>query len=241
MEFLRDREALSRLANKATQSRSNWYEIKAKSDDEAEIFIYSEIGWMGASSEEFIGELKDITTPRVSVRINSMGGSVFEAVAIYNALREHPSFITTRVDAVAASAASVIAQAGDHRVMLDASEMMIHEAHGVALGATASDMRELADLLDRQNDKIAAIYARAAGDGRKKSHFQALMSAGESNMGTWMTPEEAVTEGLADEVVKPSAKEPPAPTVEPEPEASTTTDFSSLFVDDPDDFEWVTN
>lgn len=234
MEFLRDREALARLSNRATEARSNWYEIKAKADDRAEIFIYSEIGYIGATSEEFLAELKDITAANIDVRINSLGGSVFEAVAIYNALRAHPADITTQVDAIAASAASVIAQAGNHRVMMESSEMMIHEAHGVALGATSSNMRELADILDKQNEKIAEIYARGKGDMRSKKKFLSMMSAGEANMGTWFTPEETVKEGLADEVRKPVKA---SATVEPQGTITEqAVDFSDLF--NRDDYEW---
>ena len=119
MEFLRDREAFSQLANKAgLNTHDNWYEIDNSADDEAIIYVYSEIGYFGATAEEFVAELKDITAPKITVRINSLGGSIFETIGIFNALRSHPAQITTQVDAVAASAASVIVQAGDNRVML---------------------------------------------------------------------------------------------------------------------------
>lgn len=241
MEFLRDREAFSQLANKAGLiTRDNWYEIDNRSDDdEAIIYVYSEIGYFGATAEEFVTELKDITAPKITVRINSLGGSVFETIGIFNALRQHPAKITTQVDAVAASAASVIVQAGDNRVMLDNSEMMIHEAHGIAIGATAADMREMADILDNQTIKVAEIYAKRKGDGRTKGHFLALMRAGASNMGTWFSAKETVSEGLADEVVTPKTKT--DNTVEEPAETSTTpTDFTVLFNTDPEDFEWST-
>jgi ATP-dependent protease ClpP protease subunit len=239
MEFLRDREQLTRLANRVSVDRSNWFEINAKADDRAEIFVYSDIGWIGATAEDFIAQLKDVTAPDISVRINSMGGSVFDGIAIYNALRSHPAHITTQVDSMAASIASVIAQAGDHRVMVEASEMMIHEATGIALGATESDMRELADLLRNQTEKIAGIYANGKGDGRSKSHFLTLMRAGGSNLGTFLTPQEAVDEGLADEVFSPPTKS-RNQSPSPDTETKTPVDFASVFVDDPDEFEWFT-
>ncbi len=238
-EFLRDREAFSQLANKAgLNTRDNWYEIKAKSDDEAIVYIYDDIAWYGASADELIKELKDITAPKITVRINSLGGSVFEGIAIFNALRLHPAEVTTQVDSIAASIASVIAQAGDNRVMLDASEMMIHEATGIAIGATESDMIELAGILKNQTEKIAEIYAKRKGDGRSKNHFLTLMRAGGANMGTWLSPKETVSEGLADEVVTPKTKteakvEEPVKTSEP-------ADFTDLFNTDPEDFEWST-
>ncbi len=237
MDITRDREAFALIANRADISRSNWYEISNKAEDRAEIFIYSEIGWLGATAEEFASELKDVTSPNIDVRINSTGGSVFDGIAIYNALRSHPAHVTTRVDAIAASIASVIAQAGDERIMLDSSEMMIHEATGLALGATAADMRELAEVVDNQSDKIAGIYAQANGDGRTKSHFLSLMRAGGSNLGTWLSAHEAVDEGLADSVFTPKTKE-AAPDEPAEPvDAKTAVDFSSVFDIDLDEYE----
>ncbi len=238
MEFLRDREAFSQLANKAGLStRDNWYEIDNRSDDEAVIYVYSEIGYFGATAEEFVAELKDITAPKITVRINSLGGSIFETIGIFNALRSHPAQIITQVDAIAASAASVIVQAGDNRIMLDNSEMMIHEAHGIAVGATAADMREMAEILDNQTNKIAEIYAKRKGDGRSKNHFLTLMRAGASNIGTFFNAKETVSEGLADEVVTPKTKT-ENKTPEPVPASAAPTDFTALF--DPEDFEWST-
>jgi ATP-dependent protease ClpP protease subunit len=240
VEFLRDREAFSHLANKAGLiTRDNWYEIDNSADDEAVIYVYSEIGYFGATAEEFVAELKEITAEKITIRINSLGGSIFETIGIFNALRSHPAEITTQVDAVAASAASVIVQAGDNRVMLDNSEMMIHEATGIAVGATATDMRELANVVDNQTNKIAEIYAKRKGDGRSKNHFLTLMRAGASNMGTWFSAKETITEGLADEVVTPKGKtENKVP--EPVGDPLVPTDFSDLFNTDPEDFEWST-
>jgi ATP-dependent protease ClpP protease subunit len=237
MEFLRDREAFTQLANKAGLSRrDNWYEIDNRTDI-PEILIYSEIGYIGATAEEFVAELRDITAPKIKVRINSMGGSIFEGIAIFNALRSHPARIITQVDSMAASIASVIAQAGEERIMIQRSQMLIHEAHGIALGATASDMRELADILEQQTELLADIYAEAKGDKRSRSHFLTLMRAKGSNLGTLLSDTEAVKEGLADEVVTPKTKtETKAP--EPVTASSTPTDFSDLFNTDPEDFEW---
>lgn len=237
MEFLRDREAFSQLANRAgLNGRDNWYEIEARSDDEAVVYIYSEIGWIGATTEEFVAELKDITAERITVRINSYGGSVFEGIAIFNALRSHPAEIITQVDAIAASIASVIVQAGDNRIMLDASELMIHEATGIAIGATAVDMRELADLLDNQTTKIAKIYAKRADGDRSEKDFTDLMRAGSTNLGTWFSPKEAVDEGLADEVVIPKKSD--SPPDDKTVSSIASTDFTDLFNTDPDEFEW---
>ena len=170
--------------------------------EKATIRIYDEISWWGVTAEDVASTLEEITASEIEVQLSSLGGDVFEGVAIYNALRAHPARVTVRVDSIAASIASVIVQAGDHRVMLSSAQLMIHEAWGFAIG-TSDDMRKRADTLDKQTDIIAGIYAeRTDGD---VADFRALMEAE-----TWFTDEEAVAAGLADEVVKPAVQPAPA-------------------------------
>jgi len=183
-------------------SRQDWYRItNRKADDVApEVFIYGEIGWDGITADDLIRDLAAIDTDQLTVRINSPGGSVFGGIAIYNALRTHPASVTVLVDSIAASIASVIAQAGDTRKMVQHSQMMIHEAQGIAIGA-GSEIREYAQLLDKQTDLIASIFADRSG--KSVGVFRALMEAE-----TWFDATEAVAEGLADEVLVPERAEP---------------------------------
>jgi ATP-dependent protease ClpP protease subunit len=180
-----------------------WYTIRnaepaPPSEDEpeevgAEVFIYDEIGGsFGVSADEFVQDLQNIDADNIDVRINSPGGSVFDAIAIYNALVKHPANVTTYVDALAASAASIIAMAGDQCVMMVGSQMMIHDALGAELG-NAAMMREMADFLDRQSDNIASIYTNRAGG--EVSDWRNRMLAE-----TWLFADEAVAIGLADSV-----------------------------------------
>ena len=168
--------------------------ISNKAGPKATIRLYDAIGVLGVTADEFAEGLGEITADEIEVQINSMGGDVFDGIAIYNALRSHPAKITTRVDGMAASIASVVAQAGDERVMLTGSQMMIHPAFGFAMG-DATDMRKLADILDRQTDIIAGIYTERADEGG----FRDLMDAE-----TWFDADEAVEVGLADQVVTPN-------------------------------------
>lgn len=193
-------EMRKRAANRMPRAAGRWYDIRNSDGPVAVLRIYDEIHWLwGVSAEQFAEDLDAVTADEIRVEINSPGGDVFDGIAIFNALRSHPAKITTRVDGIAASIASVIAQAGDERVMLSGSQMMVHEAWGLAIGP-ASDMREMADMLDRQCDVIAGIYAeRAQGE---VDHFRQLMTDE-----TWLTADEAVTEGLADAVVTPARKE----------------------------------
>ncbi len=187
----------------------SWYTVSNKTDPvRAEMFIFDEIGFFGVTAADFVQELVGITAPEILIHLSSRGGDVFDGVAIFNALRTHPARIVIQVDSMAASVASVIAQAGDERIMVTGSQMMIHDAWALVVG-NAADLRDIADTLDKQTDIIAAIYPERAGDGRKKSHFRTLMRAA-----TFFTATEAVAEGLADSVTKPNTGGTVAPSTE---------------------------
>lgn len=178
------------------QSKRSWYEFRNEAGDgPTELFIYDVVDeWFGVSAELFARELNSIDTDEITVRINSPGGSVFDGIAILNALRGHKAKITTVVDGLAASIASVIAMAGDEVVMGRNSELMIHDASSVCVGQ-AKDMQSMADNLARASNNIASIYAEKAG-GTADEWRTAML--GES----WYSAEEAVAAGLADRVDK---------------------------------------
>lgn len=132
------------------------------------------------------------------MEINSPGGDVWDGVAIYNALRNHPAEITTRIDGMAASIASVIFQAGDRRVIHASSQMMIHNAWGMTVG-NHQDHADMVGVLQQQDRVIAGIYA-AHGD-RDADEYKALM-----NDETWLVGDEIISHGLADEIVEPVEK-----------------------------------
>ena len=180
--------------------REAGFTIRDAADDDtvAVVRIYDEIWWLGVSADDLVRQLDGIDKPSIRVEINSPGGDVFDGIAIYNALRAHPAEVETRVDGVAASIASVIAQAGDRRVVMGAGQVMVHNAWGVTIG-DAGEHDEMADLLRQQDEVIAGIYARRSG--RDIDNFRQLMAAE-----TWLTAEQAVAEGLADEVVDPPSK-----------------------------------
>lgn len=198
-----------KAADSLASIRLDWFRLKNVGDDDdvADLYIYDEImpaymaEWFGGvSAEGLIQQLNDISANTINVRINSPGGSVFEAIAIYNTLVSHSATINVYVDALAASAASVIAMAGDKVTMMVGSQIMIHDALGIEMG-NAAEMREFADFLDKQSDNIASIYANKAGGDIKD--WRALMLAE-----TWMFADEAVTLGLADEIYsRPTAQE----------------------------------
>ncbi|MFI1889822.1 head maturation protease, ClpP-related [Streptomyces jumonjinensis] len=207
-------------AQHGLEARS-WYRI-TNTADEAEVMLYDEIGgWFGATADQFIADLRGITAPSLRVRVNSPGGSVFEGVAIANALRSHPSNITVQVDGIAASIASVIAMAGDRIVMAPNTMLMIHDASGMCMG-NAQDMDEMSELLDLISDNIADAYATRAGGTREQ--WRARMKTE-----TWYLPEDAVAAGLADEAQAPQAGTPAPAEPEPQPEPEREPDMRRAF------------
>jgi ATP-dependent protease ClpP protease subunit len=192
------------MANDLRNTQLGWYTIRNAADsadpnqgsvpdDEAEVLIYDEIGGsFGVSADQFVQDLSAITSPKIKLRINSPGGSLFDSIAIYNALVQHKAYVTTYVDSLAASGASIIALAGDAVIMMPGSQMMIHDALGMEMG-NARDMTAMAAFLDRQSENIASIYSRKAGGDVSEWRDKMLAE-------TWMFDSEAVESGLADAI-----------------------------------------
>jgi len=152
-------------------------------------------GEWGVSAKEFAAALSlldESAVNEIRVHINSPGGEVFEAITIINALRRFDARVVAVVDGLAASAASVLGAAADELVMAPNSTLMIHDAWGVCVGP-ATDMRSMADLLDKLSDNVAEVYAAKAGGS--VGDWRDLMLAE-----TWYTADEAVAAGLADRV-----------------------------------------
>lgn len=174
-------------------SRKTWFTIRNAADaPAAEVSIHDEIGAWGISAKDFLAELKTVPAARpLTLSLHSPGGEVFDGLAIYHALRARGN-VSVRIEGLAASMASVIAMAGTRISMPRNAYLMIHNPSGFAMG-DAGDMRQLADLLDKLKGSLVAAYR----DRTKKSDedLTAMMDAE-----TWLTGEEAVAQGFADEV-----------------------------------------
>lgn len=181
----------------------SWFRIEnAASPQSADVYLYDTIGDWGVTAQDFVNELRTITSPSMALHVNCYGGEIFDGLAIYESLRQHASKVTAYVDGVAASAASFIVQAADTRVMGRNARMMIHDGHGLVLG-NAADMREMASLLDDLSDNIASIYQDRAGAGTVSSWRDAMRAGSAMGDGTWYDAQAAVDAGLADEVTPP--------------------------------------
>jgi ATP-dependent protease ClpP protease subunit len=179
--------------------RRRWYQIKNAATEDSgppEILIYGEIdSWFGVDAADFVRELAQINAPEMTVRINSIGGDVFDGIAILNALRGHDATINVIVDGIAASIASVIAMGGDTITMNRNSQMMLHNGWAVCVG-DMNDMTKTAEMLAKTTTNIASIYAERAG-GTVEDWLATMDEE------TWLTAEEAVDAGLADSIVEP--------------------------------------
>lgn len=165
----------------------------------AEVFIYGDIGqsWWDESvtAADFVKEISALDVDKLAVRINSVGGSVPDGLAIYNALKRHRASVTVSIDGMAMSIASLIAMAGDTIEMADNAMLMIHAPWTYAAG-NAVQLRDQADVLDKWATAMSTSYA--AKTGREASEMLALLTDGEDH---YYTAAEAKEEGLVDVVV----------------------------------------
>lgn len=171
---------------------------KVETTNSAEINIYGSIGssWWdeSVSASQFSKDLKELGNDieEITVRINSTGGSVYDGLAIRSLLKNHKASVTVMVDGLAASIASIIAMSGDKIVMAKGSMMMIHNPLSGGWGE-AKDLREIADFLDKIRDSLVSVYASRTG--KTTEELIELLDAE-----TWMSAEEAVEMGFADQV-----------------------------------------
>ena len=182
-----------------------WDFMRIKDEDpgsEAESFELrlegpiSEESWWGdeATPAEFREELNQVSGP-LTVWINSPGGDVFAASQIYTMLKEYNGGkITVKIDALAASAASVVAMAGDETYMAPTALMMIHDPSTMAWG-NESDMKEAIKVLKEVKESILNAYE--AKTGRSRDELAKLMQ----DDGTWMNAKKAVELGFADGIL----------------------------------------
>ncbi len=155
-----------------------------------EICLYDSIE-QGLTAQKLLKAL-DLTAQEITLRINSSGGDVFEALAVYNWFKGHAVTVNVFVDGICASAASIIAMAGDNIFMPSNALMMIHNPVGGVYGE-ASDMAAMSELLTKIRDSIAGIYETRTG--LPHDEVIRLMDAE-----TWMNGVEAKTLGFVDYV-----------------------------------------
>lgn len=190
------------------QTPKRMWDLKQRADaaDTLDLYIYGDVAgdsqdwWTGEviQSETSANALRDALAEypdakEIAIYINSYGGSVFEGTAIYNQLKRHSAHKTVYVDGFACSIASVIAMAGDTVVMPRNALMMIHNM-SMGVYGTAAELRQAAENLDTINQAGMAAYLEKAGDKLDPEKLKEMYDAE-----TWLTAEQCMTLGLADQ------------------------------------------
>ena len=169
----------------------NKLEIKNEAEGTIELFMYGTVGY-----SVYLNGIKyalgDVVGNEINVHINSYGGDLFEGIAIKNFLLNRPEKINVYIDGIAASAASVIAMAGDHIVMPSDAQMMIHNPWTYTMG-NAKELRKTADDLDKAQTSLEKSYLN-----RFKGTEDELKTLLDEE--TYLTADEAVLFGLADKI-----------------------------------------
>lgn len=181
---------------KGVKTMNKFYSL-ATNDRKGVLTIYGDITSFpclesDVSAYNLVEELNALDVDCLDVYINSYGGEVAEGLAIYNALKRHKAEVTTYVDGFACSIASVIAMAGDKRVMYDSSFLMIHNALTCCSG-NANEMRKVADDLDTITSASIAAYMSVVNISEQK--LKEML-----DNETWLKPNEALEKGFITEV-----------------------------------------
>lgn len=174
--------------------------IRNKSDTEAEIIIYDQIGadWFGngITAKSFVDEMKKLpdSVKTLNVRINSPGGDVFDGITIYNRLKQFKGTKKVYIDGIAASIASIIALAGDEIIIGEGAMYMIHLPWTWAVG-NRTDLDETVNRLMDIEEQMLSIYAKRSN--LDKNEIRALLVKE-----SWMGADEAIEKGFVDKKVE---------------------------------------
>lgn len=155
----------------------------------SDLLLYGAVGW-DINALDAVREISKAKGEKLTIRVNSPGGYVWEGLAIASAIQRHGN-ATTHVDALAASMGSVIFLAGKKRLMATGSRLMIHNPTSFA-GGDAADLRSEADVLDGIADDMAKMYSDSTGGKVSVEQAREMMDAE-----TWLSPDEAVALGFA--------------------------------------------
>ena len=169
-----------------------WYNIQNKAGEAADIYIFDEIGTYGVTAQDFISEIKGLKDMPINLRINSLGGDVFDGMAMYNVIKRRESKTTVYIEGIAASIATIIALGADEVIMAENSLFMIHNAWGGTSGE-AKDMRKTAETLDKITSELTDIYVKKTG-----LSYDALAEMMDEE--SWLNAQEAFDLGFIDTI-----------------------------------------
>lgn len=188
--------------------------LNPKQETEAILDVFDDIGeyenWDGKTvgfgpkkMAQFLDENPGIG--KIHMRVNSLGGYVFDGLAVLNLLKSSGKKIDVEIIGIAASMASVIAMAGDTIRIHDTAQMMIHNCWTWVCG-NAKEMRQEADRLDKLMESSKIAYLSKAGKKLTREKLDELLDA-EDGEGSWLSAKECVEYGLADEICEEDSEE----------------------------------
>lgn len=169
-----------------------WYNIQNKAGSATDVYIFDEIGMWGVTAQNFITDIKDLKDTPINLRINSLGGDVFDGLAIYNIIKKRTAKTTVYIEGIAASIATIIALGADEVVMSENSLFMIHNASGGAMGES-KDLQKTADILVKITEQLSEVYQ--AKTGLSQEAILDMMDAE-----TWLNAQEALELGFIDTI-----------------------------------------
>lgn len=192
------------------KQKPDFWTIKNEADSQAaELLIYGEISpnaefWHAflpddpmVSAKEMQQDLRDLGGKDLTLRINSPGGDVFQAQAIYNLLKAYTGKIHCHIDGICASAATLVASAADNVVMPANALYMIHNPM-MCFGyqtLTRDDLAKCIEQMDKTKDTLLNVYSDRCGDVLTRDEIARMMDEE-----TWMTAQEALDNGFVDSV-----------------------------------------
>ena len=174
--------------------KKDYFRIENSTDESSEILIYGYIGWPFNDSSDFARAIGAMNQRDILVRINSVGGDVWDAHAAHNIIKSHPCKPKTRIESIAASAASYMAIAGKERQAYKNTMMMIHEPM-TGLFGNQHEMREIADILAQVNETMVDMYVDNSNLGKKE--IREMLKAE-----TWMNAKAAKEKGFIDTIIE---------------------------------------
>ena len=173
--------------------KPEWYSVNALDGENAEIVLYDVIGWPYNEAGELVRVMAGMKDMHILMKINSPGGDYFDGIAIANAVANHPGRVTTRIESLAASIASVIAVSGKTVEAYQNTMGMIHNAWLFAIVDENSAL-DVADFLKKVDGNILDSYVRKTKIGKKE--MKGMMDAE-----TWMTAQEMKDKGFIDTIL----------------------------------------
>jgi ATP-dependent protease ClpP protease subunit len=194
----RNARAIAAYYNKPID-KPDWYSIKNSADsDEATILIYDALGFPFNDAYGLVREVEGLKDKKIRARINSPGGDLVDAVAIYRAFREHGN-VTTVIESMAASSATLLVLGGKERLAYNSSTFMVHEPWVVA-APNIYELDELRDVLGHFSSVLVDIYAEHSTMGKRE--IKQLMKGSDKADGTFINAKRAKEYGFIDKIIE---------------------------------------